>query len=73
MPNLIAGEAVVPEFYQRDARPARVADALLARLDGPEAARQRERFAALRGVLGGGAARRTAAIAEEMIGASPAA
>ncbi len=68
MPNLVVGEAVVPEFLQEQARPERVADALAELLAGPAAERQRARLADLRERLGGGgAAARAAAIAEEMI------
>ena len=68
MPNLIVGESVVPEFYQQDAEPARVAEALLALLDGPERERQLECFSAVQQTLSrGGAARRAAEIAAEMI------
>jgi len=67
MPNLIAGRTIVPEFLQEDADPARVADALLALLRGPERALQLAAFAEVRSALGaGGAAARAAAIAEEM-------
>jgi lipid-A-disaccharide synthase len=69
MPNLIAGREIVPEFLQEQARPDRVAHALLARLAGPERERQRADFEALRQQLGaGGAARRAAEIALEMVG-----
>jgi len=68
MPNLITGESVVPEFYQQDADPERIADALLGLLAGPERARQIEGFAAVQETLSrGGAARRAAEIASEMI------
>lgn len=68
MPNLIAGEPVVPEFYQQDADPQRIAEALLALLSGPERERQLRRLEVLRArLVGGGAARRAAEIASEMI------
>jgi lipid A disaccharide synthetase len=58
----------VPEFYQQDADPERIADALLGLLAGPERARQIEGFAAVQEALSrGGAARRAAEIASEMI------
>jgi lipid-A-disaccharide synthase len=48
LPNILAGEALVPELLQDDATPARLADALLAMLDdGPRCERLRERFAAM--------------------------
>jgi lipid-A-disaccharide synthase len=68
MPNLIAGEAIVPEFYQRDADPERIAAALLSLLSGPARQRQLEGFDRVRRTLSrGGAARRAAEIAAEMI------
>ncbi len=68
MPNLIAGEAVVPELLQEQADPERVADAVQALLEGPARAAQEARLARLRAVLSrGGAARRAAEIAQEMI------
>jgi lipid-A-disaccharide synthase len=68
MPNLIANQAIVPELLQDDAIPERIAEALLALLDGPERERQLEGFADVRRRLGEpGASRRAAAIAEEMI------
>ena len=43
MPNLIAGEHVIPEFLQEDAVPDRIAEALAERcVDGPIRARQLE-------------------------------
>jgi lipid-A-disaccharide synthase len=68
MPNLIAGERIVPEFLQDDADPDRIASAVLELLAGPARERQLAAFADVRARLGkGGAARRTAEIAEEMI------
>jgi lipid-A-disaccharide synthase len=70
MVNLIAGAPVVPEFLQEQARPPRVAQALLDLLAGPVRERQLARLAAVRERLGpGGAAARAAAIAAEMLGA----
>ena len=67
MPNLIAAREVVPEFLQEDARPARVAEAILELLEGPVRERQLGELAAVRASLGaGGAARRAAAIAAGM-------
>jgi lipid-A-disaccharide synthase len=69
MVNLIAGEPVVPELIQEDARPERLA-AALRELLGPAGQAQRLRLAEVRERLGGGGtARRVAAIAREMIGA----
>lgn len=71
MANLIADAPVVPEFLQEAARPAAVAAALARLLEGPAAVAQRARLAALRARLGaGGAARRAAAIADEMLRAA---
>jgi lipid-A-disaccharide synthase len=68
MPNLIAGRAVVPELLQEAASPERVADAVQALLDGPARAEQEAQLARLRECLSrGGAARRAAEIAEEMM------
>lgn len=68
MPNLIAGEAVVPEFLQGAAKPERVAEAVAEVMEGPARRAQLERLAEVRARLGrGGAARRAARIAEEMI------
>ncbi|MEN8182455.1 MAG: lipid-A-disaccharide synthase [Myxococcota bacterium] len=68
MANLIAGAPVVPEFLQEQARPERVARALLALLEGPARELQQERLARVRESLGaGGAAERAAAIAAEML------
>jgi lipid-A-disaccharide synthase len=68
MPNLIAGEEVVPEFLQDKADPRAVAEALLALFDGPARTAQLAALARVRKALGsGGSARRAAAIAEEMI------
>jgi lipid-A-disaccharide synthase len=74
MPNLVAGEEVAPEFLQAQAQPQRIAEALLGYLSEPERKRQLARFGELRAKLErGGAARRTAEIAEEMIVAGRAA
>jgi lipid-A-disaccharide synthase len=68
MPNLIAGAPIVPEFLQEQARPERIAQALLELLEGPCKEVQLARFAEVRAKLGrGGAAERAAAIAEEML------
>lgn len=72
MPNLVAGRAVVPELLQEAARPRRLAEALLPLLAGPERERQLAELGAVRDALGsGGAAERTADLAEELLGASP--
>jgi len=69
MPNLIAGEAIVPELLQAEARPDRIVDAVAPLFEGPERRRQIEGLARARRRLGEpGAARRTSAIVEEMLG-----
>lgn len=48
LPNILAGEALVPELIQDEATPQRLSDALLAILgDRPRCERLRERFAAM--------------------------
>jgi lipid-A-disaccharide synthase len=51
LPNLIAGQQIVPELLQQDATPAALADALQGLLDGPAATNQRRAFAAQHRVL----------------------
>jgi lipid-A-disaccharide synthase len=52
LPNILAGEALVPELLQDDATPERLADALLAMLDdSPRCDWLRERFALLHAEL----------------------
>lgn len=70
MPNLIAGESVVPEFLQEQAVPEIVAAELAGLLEaGPARTRQLESFEAVRAKLGaGGATERVAKIAEELLG-----
>ena len=68
MPNVIAGEPIVPEFLQERAEPEALAEAVLALLRGPAGGLQRKQLARVRERLGdGAAARRTAAIAHEML------
>ena len=72
MVNLIAGEPVVPELLQEAARPERIAAAVRELLAGPAGTLQRRRLAAIRERLGGGgAARRVAEIAGEMLAGPP--
>jgi lipid-A-disaccharide synthase len=69
LPNLIAGEELVPELLQEAARPQPIAEALLRLVGGPEGAAQRAALARVRQALG--AARATARVAdivEEMLG-----
>ena len=52
LPNILAGEALVPELLQQDATPERLAEALLEMLnDRPRCERLRERFAAMHASL----------------------
>jgi lipid-A-disaccharide synthase len=68
MPNLIAGKPVVSEFYQREADPERIADALESLLRPGERALQLEALRVVaESLTRGGAARRAAEIAAEMI------
>lgn len=68
LPNIVAGETIVPEFLQRDATPKALAAALRTLLDGPERRRQLDGFTRVRSRLGpGGAAERTAALASAML------
>jgi lipid-A-disaccharide synthase len=64
LPNILAGEPLVPELIQHEATPARLAEALLALLDDrPRCERLRERFAAMHA----GLRRDTAGLAAEAI------
>ena len=68
MPNLIAGDTVIPEFLQEEAQPEAIAEALLERMEGPVRSEQQRALAGVRERLGhGGAAARTADLAAEMI------
>lgn len=68
MPNLIAGEAIVPEFLQQDAVPSRIAGAVLELLEGPARDAQLRRLEEVCRALGeGGAVGRACKIAEEML------
>jgi lipid-A-disaccharide synthase len=72
IPNLIAGAEIVPEFFQQAATRDRIAAALAPLFQGEARERQIEELdrASLR--LGApGAAKRTAAIVEEMLGTVP--
>ncbi len=62
MPNVIAGRAIVPEFIQHDARPARIAAAARELLEDPvkRGAMQRELAAVVTSLGGPGASERAA-------------
>ena len=73
MPNLIADEAIVPEFLQDEADPSRLALAVASLMEGPARDAQLTALAEVRSALGpGGAAKRVSAIAEEMLATSSA-
>jgi lipid-A-disaccharide synthase len=68
MPNLIAGETIVPELMQEAARPDRIVAALAPLFEEPARQRQIEALARASQRLGApGAVDRTAAILEEML------
>jgi lipid-A-disaccharide synthase len=70
LPNLLAGEGLVPEFFQEAATPAALATALAAQLQ-PGALRERQlaRFASIHVSLRQGGAQRAAAAIAELLGA----
>ncbi len=71
LPNLVAGEEIVPEYLQGDATPERLARAMGDLLEDP--ARRRSQFAALREALGEpGALDRCAAYAVQLAAGSAA-
>jgi lipid-A-disaccharide synthase len=68
LPNILCGEAVVPELLQDEATPQRLAEAVLAWWDRPaEVARLAERFAELHRALRCNMAERTAALLAEWL------
>lgn len=70
LPNIVAGRPVVEELLQHDARPERVAQALLDRLERPDRlASERQELSEVRRRLGEpGAARRAARVVLEVAG-----
>lgn len=70
LPNLLAGEELVPEFFQRDVRPEVLARALEARLaDSAGRALLRQRFRAIHQTLRHGGAARAAQVLVEVLSA----
>ncbi|MGH8226076.1 MAG: lipid-A-disaccharide synthase [Gammaproteobacteria bacterium] len=68
LPNLVAGRKIVPELAQREASVARIVTEVGRLLDDDSArVAQRDEFAAVRCVLGGGAAARAAQTLLELI------
>jgi lipid-A-disaccharide synthase len=68
MPNLIAEEAIVPEFLQEAAEPSRLAEEVALLMEGPARDAQLAALAKVRRALGpGGAVERVCTIAEEML------
>lgn len=73
MPNLIAQEEIVPELFQKAATPDRIADELAPLFEGETRDRQIKALQLASRSLGApGAANRTAAIVEELLGTRPA-
>jgi lipid-A-disaccharide synthase len=72
LPNVLAGEALVPELIQDAATPERIEEAVSALLaDGPRRAGLRRRFAALHEMLRQGADRRAAEAVLALVGRLP--
>jgi lipid-A-disaccharide synthase len=70
LPNLLAGEGLVPEFFQEAATPAALAAALATQLEtGPGRARQLTRFAAIHADLRQDGAACAAGAIAELLGA----
>ena len=71
IPNLLAGESIVPEFIQGEARPEKLGAALLAYLDDPaRAVAAHDRFADLHQALRQGADERAAEAVLELASAA---
>lgn len=68
LPNLIAGEEVVPELLQNDATPQKIAQKALRMINSNDLYLMRKRLSMLRTLLGGsGASKRTASIVRTML------
>ncbi len=72
LPNLLAGEAVVPEILQRDVRPEMLGPLVLDRLDPREQQPLKQRFRAIHTDLRRGASDRAAEVLLTMIEKRPA-
>jgi len=69
-PNLLAGKELVPEFFQEQASPGNLADALSRWLEHPEeVARVQDEFAKIHATLQRGGAERAAAEIAELLNA----
>ena len=72
LPNLLAGELLVEEYFQAEATPAGLGAALQRLLVEPDSRiRLQARFAGLRAELAGGASQRAALAVSEVLEASP--
>ncbi len=72
LPNLLAGEALVPEFFQEAVQPAPLAEALQAMLtDEPRRGRLRQQFREIHGALRAGGAGRAADVLAELLTPTP--
>jgi len=70
LPNLLAGEELVPEFFQEAVQPEQLALALQAALtDGARRERVQQRFRAIHHVLRAGGAQRAAAVLHDLLAA----
>jgi lipid-A-disaccharide synthase len=67
LPNLLAGDALVPEFFQRSVTPAALAEALQQQLESAGQEQTRQRFRALHLALRQNAASRAAEVIEELL------
>jgi len=68
LPNIIAGDGVVPEFIQQDATPEQLSQAVLALLNSKELQhQQKEKFASMHQVLQQGASNKAANAVIEML------
>lgn len=68
LPNLLAAEELVPEFFQEAVQPERLAQALQVQLsDGARRERLQQRFRAIHAMLRAGGAKRAAAVLGEML------